>query len=156
MNRILIDTPTYQAILAAHPHIEVELLHTTVPQVAEALRKKIEEREGSWTQQIQKAIGRLESDLASRWRMPEAIKGVIRDFLKDEVLSTIKVYAKAEAEKVAQATVKDAVAAAIKEARRQLTIEENAAQARIDEYAKVAAEKHVVALLRAGKLTVAS
>jgi hypothetical protein len=154
MNRILIDTPTFQAILDKHPEIEVELLNTVVPQLAETVRKKVEEREGNWTAQIQKAIGRLESELGSRWKFPDAAKSVIHQFLRDELLKSIKLFAKEEAEKVAKAAAETTITKSIADARRQIAIEEEAAQARLDVYAKAAAETHVMALLRAGKLTV--
>jgi hypothetical protein len=155
MNRILIDAETYQAILAKHPHVEVELLRTTVPMVVEMLKKKIEEKEGNWTQQVEKAIRRIESEMGSRWRFPPEVKGVLKQVMKDDIFPTMKPDFMALAEDVVGKTAKAQIDSLVTKTKVDLKGAEAHIIDRINAYAKEAAEREVMALLRAGKLTVA-
>lgn len=156
MNKVLIDGETFRLILGNHPEVEVELLRNAVPQIAEIIRRKAVEKEPSIKALVDQTFTRLTNEMGQRYGISDSMRTVIRFYLGEVWEKEFKVLAASAAESFAKEAAAAAVDKAVKEVRRQIAVEEDAAQQRIAEWAKDAAEREVMALLRAGKLTVAA
>lgn len=149
--KILIGADELRSIIERNPEVEVDLLRSAVPQIAEIIRRKAAEKEPAIRSLIDEAFNRLTKEVGRNYGISESARTVIRFYLGEMWEKEFKALAASAAESFAKEAAASAVGKAVKEVRRQITVEEDAAQQRLAEWAKAAAEREVVALLRAGK-----
>lgn len=154
MTKILIGAGDLRDLIAKHPQIEMELVRTAVPQIAEVIRKQAAQREPLIRKQIEETFNRIVLEHGQKYGMSDALKAVIRVFMEEVWLASAKELALDAARKAATEVAREIVAPEIEKARRQIAEEEEAAMRRVDLHAKEAAEREVLALLRAGNLTI--
>jgi len=147
--KILIGLAELQALIAGKPEIEVQLLEKAIPQLAGLLARKVEEKAGALDERIQQAVDQQLKQIGSGYgRMNEATRTIIREMVKEEldkygrslVLQSIDQHLRPEAKKLFD-DLKDAALKAIEN--REVTSKD-----RMDNYARVAAEREVLALMR--------
>ncbi len=152
VTKILVSAKVLQDLIAKDPQIEVEILHSAVPQIVGMINKRVLDHTHNINSQVDKyveiALSTLRSKATDRFRMPEDVKIVIRKFLADEcreearaaVLGTALTAARDAAQKVGneyetniRAVMQQAINDAVSNLRAQI---------------KQIAEQEVIALLR--------
>lgn len=150
--KVLIDAAQLREILSRHPDVEVELLRSAVPQVAELIRRKAVEKEPAIKQVIEDTFRRLMLEQGQKYGISDAMRAVVRIYLEDVWKASARELANEAAKAAALEVAREVVAPEIERAKRQIVLDEKTACERIDAYAREAAEREVIALLRAGKL----
>ncbi|GJE78146.1 hypothetical protein [Methylorubrum suomiense] len=147
--KILIGLAELQGLIAGKPEIEVQLLEKAVPQLAGLLARKVEERAGALDERIRQAVDLQLRQIGSGYgRMSEATRIIIRDMLKEEldkygrslVLQSIDQHLRPEIKKLFDDFKTEALRAV---ENREITSRDT-----INNYAKAAAEREVLALMR--------
>lgn len=151
MNRILIDTPTFQTLLEKHPEVEIELMRNVPEKIAEELSRKLS---GKLDEIIEEQIKAATDRIGSTYGFPDGAKIAIRTFLREQYTEEAKLAVwgqiKVQAAKVAESAAKAAVekVAADHKAALDKRIKN------LDAEIKAIAEREVLALLRGMKQSV--
>jgi len=147
--KILIGQAELQALIAGKPEIEIQLLEKAVPQLAGLIARKVEEKAGKVGDIVQQAVNRQLNDIGNKYgNMNGATRAIITSLIKEEldkygrslVLQSINEHLRPELKKEFEAFRKDAL--------RSLEISEADLKDRINNHAKIAAEREVLALMR--------
>lgn len=150
MSKILIDATGLAALIEKHPQVEVDLMRTAVPQVATLIQQRADQQRGKLDESVRQCFVQIEKERNGQYGLPHIVKHIIRDWLA------------AECKELAMSTVRQMVAEqlpkALENERQKFTVTLDRLNVKemdaINAYAKTAAEREVLALLRAGKLTI--
>lgn len=82
MNKILINASTLKQMLDTQPEIEIELIKNASAQIAEVLKRKINEQKSAI---YDNAVQEINSKLNYKYHLPDQVLGVIRSVVEDEI-----------------------------------------------------------------------
>lgn len=82
MNKILINASTLKQMLDTQPEIEIELIKTASAQIAEVLKRKINEQKSAI---YDNAVTEINSRLNYKYHLPEQVLKVIKSAVEDEI-----------------------------------------------------------------------
>jgi CRP-like cAMP-binding protein len=149
MNKILIDASAFAKLLDQHPEVEIDLMKNAVPQLTARLMKRVEDELPRVDRAVAEAIQRQIAHISSSYSgMSQGAKEVIRLFLANECREEIKAFAREESRKAAQEIAERVLTAERQKFEGELEHRVRAAQGDVDKYAKAAAEREVLALIR--------
>lgn len=82
MNKILINATVLAEMLKTQPEIEIELIKTASAQIAEVLKRKINEQKSAI---YDNAVTEINSRLNYKYHLPEQVLRVIKSSVEDEI-----------------------------------------------------------------------
>ena len=150
--KILIGASELAGLIENNPQIEVDLLRSALPQVAEIIRRRAEPVAADLTERVRRAFDEIVRHQVGNYGAPAAARQVIRQFLETECREEARNLLAEHARKNAEGLAKAAVAEALKgfEAKLQTRVER--ARDEVDSYIKEAVGAEVLALLRGVKV----
>ena len=153
MTTVIINSSTLAKLIEEDPNVRVSILESAIPQIANYLGKKFTE------QKVEEKIGRAINSILDTIRygnmtvaQRDGFKKIIQEIWASEMKDRLEIEARRVAEEIAGKKIADM----LDQVRHELTTAQEAAKVEIDAYARTAAEREVLGLLRAGKLTVAA
>ncbi len=153
--KILIGLAEFQSLILAKPEIEVQLLDKAVPQLAGLIARKVEERAGKVGDVVQQAVNRQLNEIGNKYgRVNEATRAIITTLVKENLDQFGRSIARQTLDEHLRSEMKTMFDEMKSEAFRAIKNSEEVSKRNIDAYAKTAAEREVMALLRAGNLVV--
>ena len=156
VTRILVTSSQLMELLQRQPEVEIELIRNAVPQIATLLAQKAKLTSSDISIKVAEAWREMERTHKDRYGIPDRVREIIRSFLADECRTEARALLAAEARAEAKKIAEGAVNAALLRLGQDLEKAVARSKAEVDEYIKETAEREVLALLRAGKLTVVS
>lgn len=153
--KVLIDSTQLWEILQRHPEVELDLLKNAVPQLAQRLAMKAKTTTEEVERLVDKAFAEAARDPSNRWGASQTIRTTTASFLQAECREEAKRMIVQEVRAEIAETARKEVNAALVKFGADLQKAVGLAQAEVDEYVRGVAEREVLSLLRAGKLTVA-
>lgn len=148
---ILINSSTLAKLIEAEPKISIDILNSAIPQIAQYITKKFTE---------QKVMDKVDShirDVLDKVRygsmtvaQREGFKKIIQEIWSSDMKDRLEI----EARRVAEEIAGQKIAQMLDDVRAELREAQEAARAEIDTYARGAAEREVLALLRGGQLVI--
>lgn len=152
--KILVSAALFTEILERQPEIELELVRNAVPQIATMLAARAQQTKAQVEERVRKAWDEIVRQRSDRYGMPAEAKRVVRDFLEEACREEARNLLTKEAERLAREEAQKAVSSALLKLGQDLQKAVARSKEEVDEYIKETAEREVLALLRAGRLTV--
>jgi adenosine deaminase len=82
MNKILINATVLKQMLEAQPEVEIELVKNATAQIAEVLKRKVNENKSAI---FDNAVTEINSRLNYKYHLPDQVLKVIRSAVEDEI-----------------------------------------------------------------------
>jgi|GEM_PF-1829286 len=147
--KIVIGLAELQSLIATKPEIEIQLLDQAVPQLAGILARKVEERAGKLGDAVQQAVNRQLNDIGNKYgHMNGATRAIIVTLVKEQLDQFGRSIARQTIDEHLRSQMETMFEDMKKEALKSLEAREEISKRNIDIYAKQAAEREDLSLMR--------